>query len=332
MNIPSWLKKLPKAELHLHIEGTLEPEMMLAFAQRNHVVLPYRSLEEIQKAYHFSCLQDFLDLYYQGSKVLLTQQDFFELTYAYLKRAHEDGVCHVEIFFDPQTHTSRGVSFETVLNGIHGALEQGKKEFSISSYLILCFLRHLSEEEALVTLEQALPHKDKIRGVGLDSSELGNPPSKFKRVFARAKEEGFALVAHAGEEGPASYIWEALNTLHVSRIDHGVRCIEDDVLLKKLATEQIPLTVCPLSNVKLKVFSALKEHNLKKLLNAGLCVTINSDDPSYFGGYLLDNFVQCQKECDLSMTELKQLAQNSFQASFLSPFEKDHYSALIAKS
>jgi adenosine deaminase len=325
VNKVSYLTKLPKAELHLHIEGTLEPELMLELAKRNSIQLPYQSVEEIKKAYEFNNLQEFLDLYYQGSSVLLKKQDFFDLTYNYIKRVSQDAVEHVEIFFDPQAHMARGVSFQTVFEGIYEALEKGQKDFNISFYLIMCFLRHLSEEDAIKTLEASLPYKKLIKAVGLDSSEMGHPPSKFKNVFKLAKEHGFECVAHAGEEGPAEYIWEALNLLQISRIDHGVRCLEDELLMAKIIDEQIPLTVCPLSNIKLKVFSSLNQHNLKKLFQRGVCVTINSDDPSYFGGYLADNFVQCQDRLNLTLQEMTQIAKNSFKASFLADAEKKKY-------
>jgi adenine deaminase len=313
---------LPKSELHLHIEGTLEPELMFKLAQRNNIKIPFSSMEEAKKAYQFNNLQSFLDIYYQGAKVLQTPQDFYDLTYSYLTKAHSQNVKHTEIFFDPQTHTDGGVSFETVINGINQALETGKKQLNISSHLILCFLRHLTEIEAIETLEKALPFRDKIIGVGLDSSEIGNPPSKFKNVFDLARKAGFLTVAHAGEEGSPEYIWEAINLLKVSRIDHGVRAIEDDKLIKYLRETQLPLTVCPLSNVKLKVFSSIKKHNIKKLLELGLCVTVNSDDPAYFDGYIGENFQAIQSELLLSNEQMQQLAKNSFQASFLPEAEK----------
>lgn len=316
------IARLPKAELHLHIEGTLEPEMMMQLAQRNGVRLPYADVEEIRAAYRFSDLQSFLDIYYAGAQVLKTEQDFYDLTRAYLERAHLDNVRHVEIFFDPQTHTDRGVPFSTVIEGIHGALQDGRSDFAMTSRLILCFLRHLSADEAMATLQEALPHRDRIHAVGLDSSEVGNPPAKFAEVFARARGEGFAAVAHAGEEGPPSYIREALDLLQVQRIDHGVRCLEDPELVERLADEQVPLTVCPLSNVKLRVFDTLESHNLKGLLDAGLVATINSDDPAYFGGYIGDNFLYTQRALDLTAEHLWSLARNGFVASFLSNAEK----------
>lgn len=315
----SWIQNLPKAELHIHIEGSLEPELMLQLSDRNSIALPYHSVTEIRQAYQFQNLQSFLDLYYAGASVLQTDQDFYDLTWAYLQRIAQQNVRHVELFFDPQTHTDRGIDFEAVINGIHDALIDGQQKLGISSYLILCFLRHLSAEAALKTLNQALPYQDWIIGVGLDSSEVGYPPLKFVEVFDKARSEGFLTVAHAGEEGSPDYIWQAINLLKVSRIDHGVRCIEDPKLVEFLASEQIPLTVCPLSNVKLKVFPAMSEHNLKQLLDLGLCVTVNSDDPAYFGGYITENFQAVKSELALSRHEIYQLAKNSFKASFLPP-------------
>jgi len=316
---------LPKAELHLHIEGTLEPELMFKLAQRNKINLPFNTVEDVKKAYQFSNLQSFLDIYYQGANVLQTQEDFYDLTYAYLTKISNQNVKHIEIFFDPQTHTDRGINFETVINGIYNALETGKKELNITSKIILCFLRHLSEDEAIKTLKKALPFQDKIIGIGLDSSEIGHPPSKFKNVFEMARKEGFLTVAHAGEEGSPEYIWEAINLLKVSRIDHGVRCLEDQKLVEYLKETQIPLTVCPLSNVKLKVFQTMKDHNLKTLLELGLCVTVNSDDPAYFGGYLAENFQAIQQDLLLTDEQMYQLARNSFEASFLSQEEKQKF-------
>lgn len=316
---------LPKAELHLHIEGTLEPELMFKLAQRNKINLPFNTVEDVKKAYQFSNLQSFLDIYYQGANVLQTQEDFYDLTYAYLTKISNQNVKHIEIFFDPQTHTDRGINFETVINGIYNALETGKKELNITSKIILCFLRHLSEDEAIKTFKKALPFQDKIIGIGLDSSEIGHPPGKFKNVFDMARKEGFLTVAHAGEEGSPEYIWEAINLLKVSRIDHGVRCLEDQKLVEYLKETQIPLTVCPLSNVKLKVFQTMKDHNLKTLLELGLCVTINSDDPAYFGGYLAENFQAIQQDLLLTDEQMYQLARNSFEASFLSQEEKQKF-------
>ncbi|MGB0452930.1 MAG: adenosine deaminase [Bacteriovoracaceae bacterium] len=328
-DLESFIQKLPKAELHLHIEGSLEPELMFELSKRNQIDIPFQSVEEIREAYNFHNLQSFLDIYYQGANVLIHEQDFFDMTWAYLLKCKEDNVVHTEIFFDPQTHTDRGIEFDTVINGIYNALLKGEKELGISSKIIMCFLRHLDEASAEKTLDQALKHKDKIIGVGLDSSEVDHPPSKFQRVFERALDEGFLTVAHAGEEGPPEYIWEALNLLKVKRVDHGVRCLEDEELVKVLVEKKIPLTVCPLSNIKLCVFDKLSDHNLKKLLEKGLVATINSDDPSYFGGYMGENFLQCQKELNLTKEELKLLALNSFEASFLSKEEKIMWAANI---
>ena len=316
------IKKIPKAELHLHIEGSLEPELMFELSERNKIEIPFKNIDEIRAAYNFNNLQSFLDIYYQGSNVLIKQQDFFDLTWAYMLRCEKENIVHTEIFFDPQVHTNRGIEFGLVINGIYKALLKAKKELGISSKIIMCFLRHLDEEEAFKTLDQALNYKNKIIGVGLDSSEEGNPPSKFKRVFKQAMKEGFLTVAHAGEEGPAEYIWEALDLLKVKRIDHGVQCLKDKKLVQKLREEQIPLTVCPLSNVKLCVFEKLEDHNLKRLLDRGLMVTVNSDDPSYFGGYLNRNMIDCQKALNLSMEDVKKLAVNSFKSSFLNIDEK----------
>ena len=299
--------------------------MMMKLAQRNSVAIPYASVDEIRSAYEFADLQSFLDIYYAGAQVLLQEQDFYDLTWAYLERAAMDNVRHVEIFFDPQTHTERGISFETVIDGISYALQDGESKLEITSELIMCFLRHLSAANAMTTLQESLPHKRQIRAVGLDSSELGHPPAKFAKVFERARQEGYLTVAHAGEEGPPEYIREALDVLKVERIDHGVRCLEDPALVERLAREQIPLTVCPLSNIKLRVFDTLEEHNLKKLLDAGLCATINSDDPAYFGGYIGENFLQTQQALNLSAGEIFTLTRNSFTASFLSDKDKQHH-------
>lgn len=288
--LPSLLRAMPKAELHIHIEGSLEPELIFALAQRNGLTLPYASVDALRSAYAFTNLQSFLDIYYAGASVLLHEQDFYDMARAYLGRAARDNVLHTELFFDPQTHTARGVAMETVINGLHRACHDARAELGISATLILCFLRHLSEESAFETLEQAMPLRDKIVGVGLDSSELGHPPEKFARVFARCRELGLHLVAHAGEEGPPEYIRSALDVLHVERIDHGVRCVEDPALVRRLAEQRVPLTVCPLSNVKLCVFSRMEDHNLGQLLACGLVATVNSDDPAYFGGYLNRNF------------------------------------------
>ncbi|WP_180065560.1 MULTISPECIES: adenosine deaminase [unclassified Acinetobacter] len=316
------IRALPKAELHVHIEGTFEPELMFAIAQRNNIAIPYQSVEELKEAYNFHNLQSFLDIYYAGANVLIHEQDFYDLAWAYLEKCAEDHVVHTEMFFDPQTHTDRGVAFETVLNGLQRACNDAKVKLGISSHLIMCFLRHLSEDAAFSTLEQALPYKDQIIGVGLDSSEVGHPPSKFERVFAKAREAGFLIVAHAGEEGPAEYVWEALDLLKVNRVDHGVRSEEDPVLMQRLIAEKMPLTVCPLSNLKLCVVNNMAEHNIRRLLQQGVHVTVNSDDPSYFGGYMNDNFIAITKALDLSNAELKQLAINSFEASFISVAEK----------
>ena len=319
------LQHMPKAELHMHIEGSLEPELIFALAKRNGVTLNYASVEELRRAYAFTDLQSFLDIYYAGASVLLTEQDFYDMAWAYLQRAHADNVRHTEMFFDPQTHTERGVAFETVINGLHRALQDAATQWNMSGALIMCFLRHLSEEEAFATLEQSLPHRDKFIGVGLDSSERGHPPEKFARVFARCKELGLHLVAHAGEEGPPEYIRSALDVLGVERIDHGVRCLEDPALTARLAREKIPLTVCPLSNVKLRVFNKAADHNLRQLLDAGLVVTVNSDDPAYFGGYVNDNFIQMFEALPLEKHHAQQMARNSFAAAFLDEPARQKY-------
>ncbi len=311
------IKGIPKAELHLHIEGSLEPELMFELAERNGVELPYSSVEEVRQAYQFSDLQSFLDIYYAGAGVLQQTEDFYDLTWAYLERMHSEHVRHVEIFFDPQTHTDRGISINTVITGIYNALDDAREQFGITSFLILCFLRHLSEESALATLEAALPFRDWIEGIGLDSSEVGFPPENFERAFARAAENGLRKVAHAGEEGPPEYIWQALDLLGVSRIDHGVRCTEDQKLVQRLVQKQMPLTVCPLSNIKLRVFDKMADHNLKKMLDQGIRVTINSDDPAYFGGYMNDNFLAIQKGLNLSEQDIVEIAKNGFRSSFL---------------
>jgi adenosine deaminase len=322
---PTLVRSLPKAELHIHIEGSLEPSMMFELAQSNRVELPYASVDALRKAYQFENLQSFLDLYYAGAQVLQTEQDFYDLTWAYLQNCAAENVRHTEIFFDPQTYTDRGIPFEVVHGGITQALRTAQTQLGVSSALILCFLRHLSAEAAMATLEQALPYGDSFVAVGLDSSEMGHPPSKFQAVFDRARAEGFLTVAHAGEEGPPDYIWQALHLLKVARIDHGVRCVEDPALVEYLAEHQIPLTVCPLSNIKLCVFESMAQHNLKQLLEHGLCVTVNSDDPAYFGGYLEENFDASQKALGLTNTQLSQLAKNSFVASFLSDDVKQRY-------
>ena len=325
MKITDYIKKIPKAELHLHIEGTFEPELMFEIAQRNKVEIPYQSVEEVKKAYQFSCLQDFLDIYYAGASVLLYEKDFYDLTMAYFKHCAEENVVHTEIMFDPQTHTKRGVSFETVINGIQKAREDAKEKYEISSLLIMSYLRHLSEEDAFETLEQSLPYKHLIKAVGLDSSEKGNPPSKFQKVFEASIKEGYVPVAHAGEEGPAEYIWEALDLLKIARIDHGNNCLTDEVLVKRLVDEKIALTVCPLSNLELKVVDDLKDHPLKKMLNLGLKATVNSDDPAYFGGYMNANFLQTAEALDLTKEDVKTLVKNSFEYSLLSDDEKQKY-------
>lgn len=331
MNAIELIQALPKAELHVHIEGTFEPELMFAIAQRNQIQIPYQSVEEVKQAYNFHNLQSFLNIYYAGANVLVYEQDFYDLAWAYFEKCAEDRVVHTEMFFDPQTHTERGVEFATVIAGLKRACQDAQQKLGISSQLIMCFLRHLSEEKAFETLEQALPFKDEIIAVGLDSSEVGHPPAKFERVFAKAREAGFLIVAHAGEEGPPEYIWEALDLLKVNRIDHGVRSEEDKQLMARLIAEKMPLTVCPLSNLKLCVVNDMKEHNIRRLLQQGVHVTVNSDDPSYFGGYMNDNFIAIQRALDLSNDELKQLAINSFEASFIPGQEKQKWIAEIRK-
>ena len=321
--INNFIEGIPKAELHLHIEGTFEPELMFKIAQRNNIPINYNSIDELKKAYNFNNLQEFLDMYYAAAKVLIHIQDFYDLTWAYLTKVHEQNIIHTEIFFDPQTHTDRGVSFNTVIQGIHSALEDGKEKLGISSKLIMCFLRHLDEAAAFETLNQALPYKNWIAGVGLDSSEMGHPPSKFERVFSKAREEGFITVAHAGEDGPAEYVWEAINLLKVSRIDHGNQSLDDDQLIKHIAEKQIPLTVCPLSNLELKVVNDLKDHPLMKLMEAGIMVTINSDDPAYFGGYVNENYTCIASALNLSKKQITELAKNSIKSSFLPDGDKE---------
>ena len=327
--LPELLRRMPKAELHIHIEGSLEPELIFALAQRNGVRIPYASVEDLRRAYAFTNLQSFLDIYYAGASVLLKEQDFFDMAWAYLQRAAADNVIHAEIFFDPQTHTARGVAMETVVNGLHRACEEARGRLGVDALLILCFLRHLSEEEAFATLEQALPYRDKFIGVGLDSSEVGHPPEKFAKVFARCRELGFHLVAHAGEEGPPAYVWTALDLLKVERIDHGVQSTKDPALMRRLAKDRIPLTVCPLSNLKLCVFPKLADHNLRQLLDAGLVATVNSDDPAYFGGYMNDNFVQTFAATGLTAAQAWQLAKNSFEASFIDEPARRRYGDLL---
>lgn len=310
----AWLKALPKAELHLHLEGALEPELMFALARRNGIELPWSDVDVLRQAYSFNNLQEFLDLYYQGANVLRTEQDFYDLTWAYLQKCQAQGVVHVEPFYDPQTHTERGIPFEAAINGISGAMRDGREQLGITGGLILSFLRHLSEDDAFRTLDQAMPFRDQFFAVGLDSAEQGHPPSKFERVFAKARAEGFLAVAHAGEEGPPEYIWQALDLLKVNRIDHGVRAAEDPKLLERLADEQIPLTVCPLSNIKLRVFPDMVHHNILDLLEQGLKVTVNSDDPSYFDGYVLENFVALRDGLGMTEEQARRLAQNSMDA------------------
>jgi adenosine deaminase len=314
-----WLNALPKAELHLHLEGSLEPELLFALAERNKIALPWSDVDTLRKAYAFNNLQEFLDVYYQGADVLRTSQDFYDLTWAYLLRCKAQNVIHTEPFFDPQTHTDRGVPFEVVLNGIAAALKDGEQQLGITSGLILSFLRHLSEDEAQKTLDQALPFRDAFVAVGLDSSERGHPPSKFQRVFDRARHEGFLTVAHAGEEGPPEYIWEALDLLKIQRIDHGVRAIEDERLMQRIIDEQIPLTVCPLSNTKLKVFDHMSQHNILDMLERGVKVTVNSDDPAYFGGYVTENFHALYTDLGMTQDQAKRLAQNSLDARLVKP-------------
>lgn len=319
------IKKLPKAELHLHIEGSLAPELMFELSKRNNIKIPYKTIEEIKKAYDFTNLQSFLDIYYAGAAVLITKQDFYDMTWAYIKKCVEDNIIHTEIFFDPQTHTKRGIAFETVILGIKEALEDAKEKYGITSHIIMCFLRHLSQEEAFNTFNEALPFKKYIKGIGLDSSEIGHPPSKFQDVFKKAKKEGFEIVAHAGEEADVSYIYEALDLLEVKRIDHGVQSINSNELMQRLKEEQIPLTVCPNSNIELKVFNSYKEHNIKELLDFGLLVTINSDDPAYFKGYLNQNFINLIENLDLTQDDIIKLVKNSFIASFINDELKEKY-------
>jgi adenine deaminase len=327
--LPELLRRMPKAELHIHIEGSLEPELIFALAARNGVELPYASVDELRRAYAFTDLQSFLDIYYAGASVLLHEQDFFDMAWAYLQRAKADNVVRAEIFFDPQTHTARGVAMQTVIDGLHRACVQAKAQLGVDAELILCFLRHLSEAEAFDTLEAALPFRDRFIGVGLDSSEVGHPPEKFARVFAKCRALGLHLVAHAGEEGPPAYVWTALDLLHVERIDHGVQSAHDPALMQRLQRDRVPLTVCPLSNLKLCVFPKLADHNLKQLLETGLCVTVNSDDPAYFGGYVNDNYVQLAQAVGLNAQHAYQLARNSFEASFVGAERKREYIAQL---
>ncbi len=325
MNIVEFIKKVPKTELHLHIEGTLEPVHMFELAKRNNISIPFKNIQEIKAAYSFSNLESFLKIYYEGAKVLIKEEDFFDLTWAYALKCKEDNIVHTEIFFDPQTHVNRGIEFEIVINGIYKALQKANREFGLSFKIIMCFLRHLSEKSGFEILDQALVHKDKIFGVGLDSSEIGNPPRKFKKLFEKSIEKGFLTFAHAGEEGPPDYIWDSINLLNVKRIDHGVQCLQDKKLVEKLRNDKTPLTVCPLSNIKLQVFNNLKEHNLKKMLDEKLMVMVNSDDPAYFGGYLNKNLIEIQSALDLSIVDIKTLIINSFKASFLSEEKKDEW-------
>ena len=329
MSLLDYIKKSPKAELHLHIEGTLEPELMFELAKRNNIKIPFNNINEAKKAYNFNNLESFLKIYYEGAKVIIKEQDFFDLTWAYVLKCKENNIVHTEIFFDPQTHTDRGINFNIIINGIYKALKKAEKEFGLSFKIIMCFLRHLDEEEGFKILEQAIPHKDKIFGVGLDSSEIGNPPSKFKKLFKKAIENNFITVAHAGEEGPPAYMWEALNLLNVKRIDHGVQCLKDEKLVEKLSKNQIPLTVCPLSNIKLRVFNKLEDHNIKKMLDKKLMVMVNSDDPAYFGGYLNKNLIDTQAALNLSEDEVKTLLINSFKSSFLNEEKKRQWISKI---
>ncbi len=324
-NLQKIIQGIPKAELHLHLEGSFEPELMFEIAKRNKITLDYDSIESLKKAYKFNNLQEFLDIYYTGAQVLLHEQDFYDLTWAYLVKVHSENVVHVEVFFDPQTHTDRGIAFEVVIKGIHKALEKGKQELNISYKLIMSYLRHLSEEEAFKTLEASLPFKDWIHGVGLDSSEVGNPPSKFVNVFKASAKHGYKLVAHAGEEGPVDYIWEALDLLEVVRIDHGNRCLDDEALVQRLTQQDIPLTLCPLSNVALRVINKMEDHPVKKMLEKGILATIHSDDPAYFGGYMNENYYETAIALDLDRNHLMQLAINAFKASWLAPEAKEKH-------
>ena len=323
--IINFINKTPKAELHLHIEGSLEPELMFKLSKRNKIEIPFKSIEEIKSAYNFNNLDSFLKIYYEGSNVLIDEEDFFDLTWEYVLRCKQDNIVHTEIFFDPQSHLVRGVSFDKIINGIDKALKKAEKEFNITSKIIMCFLRHLDEDSCFDVLNHACNHKDKIIGVGLDSSEKGNPPKKFKSLFEKAIEENFLTVAHAGEEGPPEYIWDSLNLLKVKRIDHGVQCLKDEKLVNRLKEDQIPLTVCPLSNVKLCVFDKLENHNLKQMLDKGLRVMVNSDDPAYFGGYLNKNLIDTSKALNLELNHVKILIENSFKSSFLNEKIKNEW-------
>ncbi len=327
--IVEFINKSPKAELHLHIEGSLEPELMFKLSKRNKIEIPFKSVDEIRAAYDFSNLDSFLKIYYQGSNVLINEEDFFDLTWEYILKCKQDNIVHTEIFFDPQSHLPRGVSFDSVISGIDKALKKANKDFGITSKIIMCFLRHLDEDQCFDVFKQACNYKDKIIGVGLDSSEKGNPPKKFKKLFEQAIKEGFLTVAHAGEEGPPEYIWDTLDLLKVKRIDHGVQCLKDEKLVSKLSKEQIPLTVCPLSNVKLCVFDKLEDHNLKKMMKKGLRVMVNSDDPAYFGGYLNKNLIETSKALNLQIDEVKELLENSFKSSFLDEESKNNWLSKI---
>jgi adenosine deaminase len=330
--LPALLAAMPKAELHIHIEGSLEPELIFRLAQRNGVAIPYASVEDLRRAYAFTNLQSFLDIYYAGASVLLQEQDFYDMAWAYLERAKADNVLRTEMFFDPQTHTARGVAMRTVIDGLHRACADARDKLGVDAALILCFLRHLSEAEAFETLEEALPYRDKFIGVGLDSSEVGHPPEKFARVFAKCRALGMHLVAHAGEEGPPEYVWAALDVLHVERVDHGVQSTKDPALMQRLARDRIPLTVCPLSNLKLCVFPQLADHNLRQLLDAGLVATVNSDDPAYFGGYMNTNFLETFAATGLTAQHAWQLARNSFEGSFADAAAKKRYIDRLAET
>ncbi|QCB44649.1 adenosine deaminase [Hydrogenophaga sp. PAMC20947] len=330
MSATELARSIPKAELHIHIEGSLEPELIFALAERNGVSLPYASVEALRAAYAFTDLQSFLDIYYAGASVLLQEGDFYDMAWAYFERARADNVVHAELFFDPQTHTARGVSMGIVMEGLSRACADAKQKLGVSASLILCFLRHLSEEDAFTTLEAALPYREHFIGVGLDSSELGHPPEKFERVFARCRDLGLKLVAHAGEEGPPEYMWQAIDLLKVQRIDHGIACLQDPLLVAELAHTRLPLTVCPLSNLKLCVVDDLRDHPLKKMLEAGLCVTVNSDDPAYFGGYMNANFVQTVEALNLSKEDVVALARNSFEAAFVDSEQRRRFMQMVS--
>jgi adenosine deaminase len=331
MGLKDFVKAMPKAELHVHIEGTLEPQMLLDLAARHAVDIPYKTLGDVEKAYAFDNLQSFLDVYYAGASVLLEEQDFFDLMFAYLKKCREQNIVHSEIMFDPQTHLERGITFETMFNGYYTAIEQAQKEWGQSASLIMCFLRHLSAGSAMEVLKLAEPFRENILTVGLDSSELGHPPEKFTAVYAEAIKQGYHSVAHAGEEGDPGYIWGALDSLKVERVDHGVRCLEDETLVKRLVDEQMPLTVCPLSNIRLCVYETLGQHPILKMLEQGLCVTVNSDDPPYFGGYLNDNLVAMVDALDMNEEQARALARNSFKASFVDEAQKANWIAALAE-